>query len=173
MKKCLPLIFVCGLAFIVCLSACVGSGSTNADSKNASGVTSAATDELPPLAAKAPGEQGILPDSAAVMGLKAGRGAYTTYFFSPNENQELEISGSLRPGGDQNDKSRKAKIFLYEVGNNTCIDSYTLSQFIDETQLSHTFTNLDEDECYYLFVKNTTSKGIFTSKTIDGTLKIS
>lgn len=171
MKRFLPVMLVCVLVFTLCLSGCSGKVSTNQErfSEDASAIT----DEISTLAAKAPKETGALPYRGTVLRLKAGGGAYTACCFSPNENQELAISGSLTPGGDQNEKSREAKIFLYEVGNDTCIDSYTISQFVSETSLSHTFINLDEDKSYYLFIQNTTSRGIFTSKTIDGIVEIS
>lgn len=183
MKKLLSMILVCVLTFTTCVPAFASETSANANpssnsfstvsSETPANTTFAVSNEISPLATSIPTTSHSLPYSATVTSLKAGHGTYTKYYFSPNKNNQLTIGGSLKPSGDQNSKSRKAKIFLYEVGNSTAVDSYTISEFVNTTTLSHTFKNLDEDAHYYLYIKNTGSAGITTSKTIDGTVKIS
>lgn len=75
---------------------------------------------------------------------------------------------------DENNKSRNAKIELYEVNKSGAIDSYTVSQFTESTSLSHTFRNLSANKNYYIRIVNTTGwGGPFTDLWLGGTVSIS
>lgn len=79
----------------------------------------------------------------------------------------------MKSSGDKNDTSRYAKIELYEVNNDTAIDSYTVDQFVESTTLSHTFRNLSSDKNYYILIKNTTGWGMWKDLWISGNVSIS
>lgn len=87
---------------------------------------------------------------------------------------KLTIGGTLNSSGDENNKSRNAKIELYEVNKSGAIDSYTVSQFTESTSLSHTFRNLSANKNYYIRIVNTTGwGGPFTDLWLGGTVSIS
>ena len=86
---------------------------------------------------------------------------------------DINVSGTISSAGDQNDKSRNAKIYLYEVGNSTAVDSYTVSQFTGSTSINTTFSNLSTNKNYYFEFRNTTSHNIFVNRWINLALELS
>lgn len=110
---------------------------------------------------------------ATVVNLCEGCGTYTRYYFNTTSGK-LTIGGTLNSSGDENNKSRNAKIELYEVNKSGAIDSYTVSQFTESTSLSHTFRNLSANKNYYIRIVNTTGwGGPFTDLWLGGTVSIS
>lgn len=124
-------------------------------------------------AADIPTESVALPYYATVVNLCEGCGTYTRYYFNTTSGK-LTIGGTLNSSGDENNKSRNAKIELYEVNKSGAIDSYTVSQFTESTSLSHTFRNLSANKNYYIRIVNTTGwGGPFTDLWLGGTVSIS
>lgn len=113
-----------------------------------------------------------LPYTAETEGLCEGCGTYTKFYFSPS-GTDINVSGTISSAGDQNDKSRNAKIYLYEVGNSTAVDSYTVSQFTGSTSINTTFSNLSTNKNYYFEFRNTTSHNIFVNRWINFSLELS
>lgn len=129
-------------------------------------------DDIQSRASDIPSSSHDLPYQATVTDLCEDCGTYTKYYFRTSTGN-FTIGGNLSSSGDQNTKSRKAKIELYEVGSNTCIDSYTVPEFTGSTTLSHTFRNMDPDKNYYFRIKNTTGWGVWKNLWISGLVDIS
>lgn len=175
MRKLFAMLLVCVLMLNMSVSAFaveVTEHVTDAETTTAAMVPGE-SDIVSPMASSAPTEQGTLPYTATVTNLPEGCGTYTKYYFKPS-GTDLTISGTLSSCGDENNKDRKAVIYLYEVnGTSNPVDSYTVSQFVGSTTLSHTFTNLSTSKNYYIRIYNSTSWGVLVDKWIKGSVKIS
>ena len=157
------------LALAMCMSLCISAFAT--EMAPTEEPTLIETDIIARAATKPTSEED-LPYDAIVTNLSEGTGTYTRYYFAPS-GTDIEISGTLRAVEDKNDTSRSAKIYLYQVGNNSSVDSYTVEQFLGSTSFSHTFKNLDEDSHYFLDIRNTTPNNIAQDRWISGTVTIS
>lgn len=175
MKKFFAMLLACVLMFNMSIPAFAAEVSEDVDETEVitAAVNPGESDVVSPMASSAPTEQGTLPYTATVTNLAEGCGTYTKYYFKP-ESTSLTISGSLYSCGDENDKARKAVIYLYEVNSTSNpVDSYTVSQFVSYTTFSHTFTNLSTSKNYYIRIYNSTSWGVLVDKWIKGTVEIS
>lgn len=130
-----------------------------------------AEDNTQSRASNVPSSSHDLPYQATVTDLCEDCGTYTKYYFHTS-TKKFTIGGTLSSSGDQNTKSRKAKIELYEVGSNTCVDSYPVPEFTGSTTLNHTFQNLDPNKNYYFRIRNTTGWGIWKNLWISGSVDI-
>lgn len=130
-----------------------------------------AEQEITTRAATIPTEQTDLPYTASTSGLAEGAGTYTKYYFQPS-GTSLTLSGTFTSSGDQNNKSRNAKIYLYEVGNSSAVDSFDVGQFLGSATIDHTFSNLKSTKNYYLDIRNTTGWGGFANYWISCSLTI-
>lgn len=113
------------------------------------------------------------PYAMAVENLSPKSGVYSEFYFAPNENEELQISVSLRECGTMDGTPREVKILLFQVGMEDNIDSVSTGTFSGSTQLSHTFTGLDPHSHYYLRVDNLSGSTRFSGRFVDGTIEIS
>lgn len=113
------------------------------------------------------------PYTMAVENLSSKSGVYSEYYFAPNENEELQISVSLRENGTIDGAPRKVKILLFQIGVDDNIDSFTINDFSGSTQLSHTFTGLEANSHYFLRLDNLSGSTCFSGKLVDGTIEIS
>ena len=111
-------------------------------------------------------------DTSTARAPKIPTESHKKFYFSPS-GTDINVSGTISSAGDQNDKSRNAKIYLYEVGNSTAVDSYTVSQFTGSTSINTTFSNLSTNKNYYFEFRNTTSHNIFVNRWINFSLELS
>ncbi len=168
MEKLFSLLLVCALAFTMSVSAFAAEATPSTEKEPPAQTEMDATTR----AAEIPTESAALPYYATVVDLCEGCGTYTKYYFNTSSGQ-LTIGGTLKSSGDQNDKSRNAKIELYEVNKSGAIDSYTVPQFTGSTSLSHTFRNLSANKSYYIRIVNTTGwGGLFKDLWLEGTVNI-
>jgi len=147
MKKLFSLLLVCALAFTMSVSAFAAEAAPSTEKEPPAQTEVDATTR----AADIPTESVALPYYATVVNLCEGCGTYTRYYFNTTSGK-LTIGGTLNSSGDENNKSRNAKIELYEVNKSGAIDSYTVSQFTESTSLSHTFRNLSANKNYYIWL---------------------
>ena len=169
MKKLFSLLLVCALAFTMSVSAFAAEAAPSTEKEPPAQTEVDATTR----AADIPTESVALPYYATVVNLCEGCGTYTRYYFNTTSGK-LTIGGTLNSSGDENNKSRNAKIELYEVNKSGAIDSYTVSQFTESTSLSHTFRNLSANKNYYIRIVNATGwGGPFTDLWLGGTVSIS
>ena len=167
MKKLFSLLLVCALAFTMSVSAFAAEAASSTEKEPP------AQTEMDATTAEIPTESATLPYYATVVDLCEGCGTYTKYYFNTSSGQ-LTIGGTLNSSGDENNKSRNAKIELYEVNKSGAVDSYTVPQFTGSTSLSHTFRNLSANKSYYIRIVNTTGwGGPFTDLWLGGTVSIS
>lgn len=113
------------------------------------------------------------PYTMAVENLSPKSGVYSEYYFAPNEDEELQISVSLRESGTIDGAPRKVKILLFQIGIDDNIDSFTINDFSGSTQLSHTFTGLEANSHYFLRLDNLSGSTRFSGRLVDGTIEIS
>ena len=151
MKKLFSLLLVCALAFTMSVSAFAAEAAPSTEKEPPAQTEVDATTRAEDI----PTESAALPYYATVVNLCEGCGTYTRYYFNTTSGK-LTIGGTLNSSGDENNKSRNAKIELYEVNKSGAIDSYTVSQFTESTSLSHTFRNLSANKNYYIRIVNTT-----------------
>ena len=169
MKKLFSLLLVCALAFTMSVSAFAAEAAPSTEKEPPAQTEVDATTRAEDI----PTESAALPYYATVVNLCEGCGTYTRYYFNTTSGK-LTIGGTLNSSGDENNKSRNAKIELYEVNKSGAIDSYTVSQFTESTSLSHTFRNLSANKNYYIRIVNTTGwGGPFTDLWLGGTVSIS
>lgn len=113
------------------------------------------------------------PYTMTITNLEEQHSTYTKYYFSPN-NEELDISGTLRESGTKDGVNRSAKILLFLVGDDdTNIDSYTVSDFSGSVTISHTFQNLIPNAHYYFRIDNLNVHPPYAYRYIDGSITIS
>ena len=172
MKKVLAMMLSCILTLSLSLPAFAAEVTPATDGSAADTPTSQGEMGITPCASDIPTSSTTLPYTATVTNLCEGCGTYTLYYFKTTTGY-LKIGGTLKSSGDKNDTSRYAKIELYEVNNDTAIDSYTVDQFVESTTLSHTFRNLSSDKNYYILLKNTTGWGMWKDLWISGNVSIS
>lgn len=168
MKKYLSIL--CALCMTMALA--VPSFAVDVTTDSVATAVSESSDTSTARAPKIPTESHNLPYTAETEGLCEGCGTYTKFYFSPS-GTDINVSGTISSAGDQNDKSRNAKIYLYEVGNSTAVDSYTVSQFTGSTSINTTFSNLSTNKNYYFEFRNTTSHNIFVNRWINFSLELS
>ena len=123
MKKLFSLLLVCALAFTMSVSAFAAEAASSTEIEPPAQTEMDATTR----AAEITTESAALPYYATVVDLCEGCGTYTKYYFNTSSGQ-LTIGGTLNSSGDENNKSRNAKIELYEVNKSGAVDSYTLPQ---------------------------------------------
>ena len=168
MKKLFSLLLVCALAFTMSVSAFAAEATPPTEKEPSAQTEMDATTR----AAEIPTESADLPYEATVVNLCEGCGTYTKYYFHTSTGQ-ITIEGTLTSNGDQNDKSRYAKIELYEVNKTGAVDVYTVPQFTGSTSLDHTFKNLSSNTNYYIRIVNTTGwGGPFKDLWLGGTVNI-
>lgn len=117
-----------------------------------------------------PHELGYL---ATITNLEAQHMTYTRYYFAPN-NEKLRLSGGFRTTGDDTTTSRSVKIELYKIGDSRIVDSRTITGINSAstfTSFDISFTGLQQGN-YYFIIRNTTSKSLSSSRSVNGEFTI-
>lgn len=111
------------------------------------------------------------PYTMKVDGLSTKSGTYSEYYFAPDQEEALHISGSLQVDGASDHAECRIKILLFQIGIEDNIDSFTVDSSGGSLPLSHAFTGLNSNAFYYLRIDNisgTASK----SGSLVGTIEI-
>ena len=107
MKKFLSIL--CALCMTMALA--VPSFAVDVTTDSVATAVSESSDTSTARAPNIPTESHNLPYTAKTEGLCEGCGTYTKFYFSPS-GTDINVSGTISSAGDQNDKSRNAKIYL-------------------------------------------------------------
>lgn len=164
MKKIFALILSCAIIFSMAIPA-------YAAETVPQNSTSPGTPSISPLAATPPSTEHSLPYNLRITNLDEGHITYSLYYFKPTSEQFL-LLGTLLPCGTDDGANRRAKIYLYEVGSTTCIDSYTTSYFTGSATIEHHFINLNPNAFYYFVIENLTATTLTADRWIYGDIMV-